>query len=232
MDPRERINDDQEVVRMALDARQAKMWTAFPGILQSYDATKMTCEVQPAIMGRTQDRSTGEWTNVNMPLLVDCPVYYLSGGGFTITFPLKQDDEVLVIIANRCIDGWWQNSGQQPQLEFRMHDLSDGFVLPKVFSQPKVLNPAPNTDNMQIRSDDGTMTIELTPDGKCNMTVPNGTTLTSPWLHLTGDFRCDGEIYRGWQGGDQVSLGGHKHTQPSDSRGDSEQPTNPPIAGT
>jgi hypothetical protein len=241
MDPRERINDPQEVIRMALDARQAKMWTAFPGILQSYDATKMTCRVQPAVMGRTQNRSTGEWTNVNMPLLVDCPVFYLSGGGFTVTFPLKADDEVLVVVANRCIDGWWQNGGQQPQLEFRMHDLSDGFVFPKCFSQPKILNPAPDTTNMQIRSDDGSLYMEFTPDGKCNMVVPGGTKVTTPTLEVdastgvtfnTPYLHVSGAVIAGYGGADQVGVQTHVHAQPPDSAGNSQQPTNAPTPGT
>ena len=51
------------------------------------------------------------------------------------------------------------------------------------------------------------------------------------WSH-TGDFRATGEVYRGYGGGDQVSLGGHTHDQPADSAGDSEQPTSAPNPGT
>lgn len=47
-----------------------------------------------------------------------------------------------------------------------------------------------------------------------------------------GNVYAPGEIYRGYGTGDQVSLGAHTHNQGVDSRGDTEQPTNAPNAGT
>jgi hypothetical protein len=233
MDPRERINDPQEITRMALDAWQAKIWTAFPGLVTSYDATKMTVSIQPAVMGRTRDNSTGVWTDVKMPLLVDCPVMFPSGGGFTFTFPVKKDDEVLVVLACRCIDGWWQNGSTQPQLEFRMHDLSDGFCLPKVWSQPKKLNPAPSTTNPQWRSDDGATYVEMDSNGqfhfKCatvHVEASTGVTMDTPFLHVSG------AVIAGYGGGDQVGVQTHTHPQLPDSHGDSEQPTQAPTPGS
>ncbi len=51
-------------------------------------------------------------------------------------------------------------------------------------------------------------------------------------VNITGNLQVTGEVYRGYGTGDQVSLGGHKHTQPNDTHGDTEQPTNEPTAGT
>jgi phage gp45-like len=53
-----------------------------------------------------------------------------------------------------------------------------------------------------------------------------------PLVEMTGDLHVTGEIYRGWGTADQVSVGQHSHMQGSDSRGDSEVPTNPPTPGT
>lgn len=49
---------------------------------------------------------------------------------------------------------------------------------------------------------------------------------------VTGDLYVTGEIYTFYGAPGQVSVGQHRHTQNSDSHGDTEQPTNPPIAGT
>jgi len=47
-----------------------------------------------------------------------------------------------------------------------------------------------------------------------------------------GDLKVQGEVYRGFGTGAQVSLGGHQHKQTPDSRGDIEADTMAPTAGT
>ena len=64
------------------------------------------------------------------------PVVFPGGGGFALTFPVAAGDECLVVFASRCIDAWWQSGGVGEPMEPRMHDLSDGFALIGVRSQP------------------------------------------------------------------------------------------------
>jgi Phage protein Gp138 N-terminal domain len=185
VDPRERLGDDQEALRMALDQRQADIHTGFPGIVQSYNADAMTAQIQPAIQASVRNQ-LGEYSWVSLPVLLDCPVHFPSGGGFTLTFPLAPGDEVFVCIAERCIDAWWSSGGVQPQAELRMHDLSDGFCFPKVWSQPKKLSPAPSTTAAQLRSDDGATVIEVA-NADIKITPDNGTTyleITPGLIHL------------------------------------------------
>ena len=163
---------------MALDAREAEIHTGFPGIIESWDPDTMTASIQPSIMAQVQDQ-LGEWTSVPVPLLQDCPVHFQSGGGFTSTFPIKKGDEVWVSIAERCIDAWWESGGVQDQSTLRMHDYSDGFFFPKVWSQPNKLSPPPHSSNAQLRSDDGTTLIEMTPDQVVNVIAPGGFNVTA-----------------------------------------------------
>lgn len=174
MDPRERLGDPQEALRAALDGRQASIHTALPGIVQSFNAEVMTAVVQPSIMYQVRDLS-GNWNNAKAPLLLDCPVHFPSGGGFTLTFPVGAGDEVLVVLSERCIDAWWQSGGVQPQAEFRMHDLSDGFVIPKVWSKPKVLSGI-STTSTQLRNDAGTCFLDLS-STKITLQAPDGSKL-------------------------------------------------------
>src|SRR5690606_4330979 len=106
----------------------------------------------------------GEFEELRIPLLLDCPVVFPGGGGVTLTFPIKPGDEALVVLASRCIDSWWQLGGVQGQAEQRMHDLSDGFVLAGVRSQPRRFTV--DTEAAQLRTDDGTALIELNPTSK------------------------------------------------------------------
>jgi hypothetical protein len=194
MDPRERVVDPEEHLRMALDGAQAGLWTALPGIISSFDAVRMTAEVRPAIKGRVQDAS-GRLTDVEINLLLDCPVLFPSGGGYTLTFPVRPGDECLVVFGSRCIDGWWQQGGVQQQVEFRMHDLSDGFVLVGPRSRPRALAPAVSADTVQLRSDDGALYIELAGGHIVNILAPGGLNIEAAGgVRITGPTTFSGTV--------------------------------------
>lgn len=161
MDQRERIGDFEEGLRAVLDGRQASIWTALPGIIESFDQDAITCVVQPSIQAKIKnpDGST-QW--IEMPLLLDVPVVAPRGGGCTLTFPITQGDECLVVFSSRCIDAWWQSGGVQVQSELRMHDLSDGFAIPGPFSQATKISSW-SMDSVQLRSNDGQAFIGINP---------------------------------------------------------------------
>lgn len=236
MDRRERYNDTEEMLRTVLDGFQSKLWTALPGIVQSFDAAAMTVTVQPTILAQlTRENETFE--SVALPLLLDCPVIFPCGGGFTLTFPITAGDECLVIFASRCIDAWWQSGGLQPQAEFRMHDLSDGFALVGVRSQLRVI-PGVSTSATQLRSDDGATYVEVA-DGTIRLVAEsvqveasavtvdadtvevNATevTVTAPTASITGNVEVTGNIEISGTaqitGGATISgipFGSHRHT--------------------
>lgn len=116
MDRRERWAEPVEALRAALDGRQAEMWTALPGIVQSFDPAAMTVSVQPAVAGRISDEA-GKAASVDLPILPDVPVVFPGGGGFALTFPVAAGDECLVVFASRCIDAWWQSGGVGEPME-------------------------------------------------------------------------------------------------------------------
>lgn len=170
MDRRERGGDLQTGLLAALTGHQATMWTALPGIIQSFDPTKRTAVIQAALQAQVQ-APDGSYSWVTLPPLLDCPVFFPGGGGCTLTFPIAFGDECLMIFASRCIDQWWQSGcpldangkpTSQIQAEFRMHDLSDGFAYVGVSSLPKVI-PNISTTKTQLRNDLGTTFIELDP---------------------------------------------------------------------
>ena len=137
MDPREYLNDQEEASRLMLESHQSDMWTAMPGIVQSVNLSAMTLVVQLAIQGRSEDQN-GNITYQNISPIQDVPICFPSAGGFTLSLPISAGDEVLVVFASRCIDSWWQNGEYANKaMEFRMHDLSDGFAIPGPRSRAK-----------------------------------------------------------------------------------------------
>jgi hypothetical protein len=192
MDRRERYSDDEESLRMALRAMQSRVWTAIPGIVQRFDAARMTVDVQPAINGLARTEA-GDTQPLRMPVLLDCPVVWQGGGGVTLTFPVQAGDECLVVFGSRCIDSWWALGGVQDQAELRMHNLSDGFALCGLKSLPNAF-PV-NTTAAQLRADDGETCIELNPTAQTITAIaPGGITLNGVAIDEDGNVTAPGTI--------------------------------------
>lgn len=225
MDQRERLHDPDENMRAILDARQFEMWTAMPAIVDSYDAVEGTVACTIALLERvqqtTRDATSGKVDtavrDIQITQLIHCPVVFPQGGGGVLTMPIAKGDEVLVVFASRCIDAWWQlgkattdpNVIAQPQVEFRMHDLSDGFVIPGPRSQARRITGV-STTTVQLRSVDGTTFVELDPTGQIvNITAPGGVTING--VHIAGDGTVTGPKEATFNG---HSVGGHVHTDP------------------
>lgn len=181
--------------RDLITAARMDLHTAMPGILQSFDPARMTCTVQPAIRGAIV-APNGRAEAVDLPLLVDCPVVFPGGGGYVLTYPLKAGDEALIVIAERCIDAWWQSGGVQAAAEYRLQDLSDGFVIPGPRSQPHVVTGGVGMSGAELRTDTGTTVLRLKGTA-VEIVAPGGVTLDTPTLTLTGDMICGGFSYLG-----------------------------------
>jgi hypothetical protein len=209
MDRRERINNQMVALQAFMQSWQAGVWTALPATVEAFDASAMTVSCQPTIQGKVRDQQ-GEWSDKTLPLLTDCPVVFPGGGGFLLTFPLAKGDEGLVVFASRCIDGWWQSSGVQPQMELRQHDLSDGLFIPRMFSKPNA--PSGVGATAKLRSLDGNTYVELASGNVVSIHASGGINLTgnvtiTGTVHATGDVSSDTDVKAG-----TVSLNSHHHT--------------------
>lgn len=210
MNPLERFAELEEVLRLALRAERATVWTTLPGIIVSYDAAAVTAVIQPALQGVIQSQD-GTAAAVNMPLLLDVPVQFPRGGGVTLTFPIKAGDECTVNFSARCIDGWWQSGGVQLPMEPRMHDLSDAFCTVGPQSQVKKISGI-STTTAQLRSDDGAAFVELNPTthkiqitttgdvgatvgGNLTAAVTGTATVTAAAITLNGQVTINGTLH-------------------------------------
>jgi hypothetical protein len=152
------------------------------GRVVSFDAAKQTCVVQPLIQelvllpppSNPQNPSPGVTQNIPTPVTIapiqDVPIFMLRVPGWSITLPVTAGAECLLIHPDNCIDAWWQNSGIQPPVDRRRHDLSDAIAFFGPWSQPKVLSNY-SVDSMQLRSDDRSVLIDLA-DGQVTVTAP------------------------------------------------------------
>lgn len=148
----ERAATPEDAAAAHADAVALGMSKCLPGIIKSFDPVNQTVTVQPAIK-----RIFGGESPVDLPLCVDVPVVFPSGGGLVMTFPIAAGDECLLFFADRAIDNWWDRGGTQEPSEHRLHDLSDGFALVGVSSRPRFLSPEVNGEAIEIRTRDGSV---------------------------------------------------------------------------
>lgn len=185
MDSRQRISDEEEMLRVAIDGMLSQVWTSLPGYIVSYDASSNTATIQLGVKGELVTADQRKQA-VNYPLLQDVPVEFPHGGGCTLTFPIKAGDECWVSFACRAIGAWKKSGGVQPANDPRMHDLSDAVCRVGPRSQANNISGI-STAHAQLRSDDGSTYVDLDPSGQVvNIVAPGGATIQAPTLHLIG----------------------------------------------
>lgn len=205
--PSIRPADEQDVAQLVQDNAKAAVTNALPGVIRSFDPETVTCDVDIAITARMTKAGTMvedfQYESVRYPILEDLPVVFPRGGGVTLTFPIKEGDECLIVFSSRSIDFWWQNGGVQERADGRVLDLSDAFVIPGPQSQARKISGI-STSAAQLRTDDGTAFVEVSAGGAI--------TITSPQITINGPVQVNGSITStGDQTANGISQVNHTH---------------------
>ncbi|CAI2024094.1 phage baseplate assembly protein V [Serratia marcescens] len=194
----ERQDSPELVLKAVADSLSTSLRVAMPGIIQSFDAGAVTATIQPAVKASVR-QSDGALSSVALPLLVDVPVVFPRGGGVTLTFPVAAGDECLVVVADRCIDYWWQNGGVQEPVDQRQHHLADAFAMVGPQSQAKKISGI-STSAAQFRSDDGSTYLEIDPaTKKMKIVAPGGLEVITPQADFSEAVTIKGLL--SWMGG-------------------------------
>ena len=142
----------QQVVRSEL----ARVHTALPGVIESYDATTQTAEVRIPIRFSRRDPDTGERVPYAPPPLPNVPIAWPAGGGgaYSDTWPLQRGDEVWLSFAERSVDEWLLTDGELvTPADVRRFSLSDAVATP-VRSRSQLPGDAVAEDARVIRGDE------------------------------------------------------------------------------
>jgi hypothetical protein len=168
--------------------------TIAPGEIVSYDAASQTVSVQPVNKIVFEDGS-----EMLQPILQDVPVVFPGGGGFVLTFPILEGDTCLLVFAQRSLDAWLDSGTPIAPDSGRKFSISDAVALVGLRHSKNVLNPAPSTDGIELRTTDqgtflkvcdGVVRIEgdLSVSGKVYAAdcVVNGQVVLATHTHPTG----------------------------------------------
>ena len=99
--------------------------TCLPGIVESYTGTTRRAKIIPAIQLLLTDES-----KVTRSPIVDVPVVFPSGGGFTLLFPLKKDDSVLLVFSQRGLTDFKKSFKEASPEPMRILSEIDAIAIP------------------------------------------------------------------------------------------------------
>ena len=119
-------NDIKRLLSEIFEYKTTNLHTCFPASVVSYDAQTRRAEVQPYMKRKMPD---GEY--MNFPIIPDVPVLYLGTKQYTVHIPLEKDDEVLLMVCERCTEAWRDNgSVDNEEKDPRRFSLMDCFAIP------------------------------------------------------------------------------------------------------
>lgn len=167
LDQQQYVGHPEDADNELVNGRMMDHHTILPGIIQSFNISDQTAEVQPAI--RRLLLPAGKL--VQLPLCVKVPCFFPGGA---VTFEVAKGDDCVLAVAERAIDGWWKKGGIQDPTELRFFDLTDSFAFVGFSSFPQALNDLGSTAT-ELRTRSGNNRISVKKDG----TVHIGTSAAS-----------------------------------------------------
>lgn len=127
------------------------------GKISSVNTSEQSAEIELQVKRRVNGKI------INYPLLIDCPVVVLQGGGAFIDFPVAAGDFCLVLFNDRDLDNWWTAATNKEPRTLRKHSLSDGFAL--VGINPKISVLSLDGTNLNLWGPGGSDRIQIKPSG-------------------------------------------------------------------
>jgi hypothetical protein len=100
------------------------------GQIQTFDPSKKTAQVQILFKRVVPNADTADGSQIiDYPVLVDCPVFTLQGGGAALQMPIAAGDQCILLFADRNIDAWFKSGQAAAPFNARCHDMSDGIAI-------------------------------------------------------------------------------------------------------
>ena len=174
-----RYDNFASALRFALQQERKTLYTSMPGIVTSYDAEAQTVNVRGAL-----DVLTTEGGRIQRAEILDVPLVYPQGGGYSIRWPLAEGDNVILLFSMRGLE-YWKTVRARSRPGSGILDELDALAVPG-------LNPAAAGDGP---------TDKLVVDGEARIEI------VAPQIELTGTLTNNGAAISGGGGGDSVVVG-------------------------
>lgn len=168
MKERSRTPTLAEVLKIAIQAAQAKLHVSLPGSVDTYDPALQVADVQPLLRFPVVASDGTELDADELPILRGVPVAFPRGGGGFLSFPLVRGDLVHLVFVERSMDQWLNGEGElTTPADFRMHSLSDPVAYPALYPRGRALANA-HAENLVWGFDEGAQ-VHVRPDGEVHL---------------------------------------------------------------
>ncbi len=185
LNPESKYRNPVEVQESILAEFKKTIHTALPATIQTYDNNTKRAKVLPAI-----NRLFTDDTNAPLPVLSDVPVIFPSGGGFTMHFPIKSGDVVMLLFSMRGI----QNFKQDYQRSNPTNENIADYDSPVAFAGFGQISFTPaESSSASLQTDDGQNAVVISNSeaklkvGSATLTL-NASSLTSSVPIAAPDF--------------------------------------------
>lgn len=148
--------------------------TSITGHILAFDKDTQLAQVQIGVSSR--DRNG----NLIIPgPIIECPVEFSGGGGWSFEHKLVAGDEGLIIFSQRCLDGWIQTGGVANNPIARFHDKQDACFIPGIRSKPNAIKDFQN-NGIRLRNTDASVYHWLKDDGTIESVNPSSSHTQNP----------------------------------------------------
>lgn len=180
--------------------------TAIPGKIVKYDPAKVEADILP--YGKFR-KNNGKW--LDYPQLNHVPILFPQSCSqdFRMVYPIKPDDECLILIQEESLD-IWRGSGAETENDLKF-DLTNAIAIMGLFAKPQTLaKEAQDDDKLIIQKNDHRLHIKpdevlvkysdnefmhfkpgeilLQHDPACHIRMNSaGITITAPVINLEGE---------------------------------------------
>jgi hypothetical protein len=142
---------DAEIIFEAIDSRMLDVHTAIPCIVESYDNSTQTADLQPQVKRAMKD-GNGNIVSESLPILPDVPIAFPRSSAFFISFPISKGDFVLCLFSEASIDAWRSQGSEIAPGDARRHSLTGGIGIPCCYPNSGALSDTSGS-NMVIGQD-------------------------------------------------------------------------------
>jgi hypothetical protein len=123
---------DAELIRRALDSRMADVFTALPGVVESFDDAAKTADVRVALH-RVLPDDEGTLGAEELPVLKGVPVLFPRSANFRLAFRLAAGDGVLLVFSKWATGEWRATGNPSAPGDLREHSVASPVAIPGWF---------------------------------------------------------------------------------------------------
>lgn len=158
---------------------RTELFTTLPAKVVAYYPETQTADLQPLVGFVYIDGYKNP-----MPIVEGCPVYFPTGGGATMTFPVKPNDMAILSFTMLPLDNFSVSDGSKVVYErpVRTHNISDAVAFVGIGTRTN--NVSPDPDNVSIKFNEAY--IKITPSGEVNIKSSH-ITADAPTVDFTGN---------------------------------------------